>query len=55
MALIIHTWFDGKTAMATNLIMVNSKIIHLATPIDASDALSKLYVDTPTNNLLKTD
>ena len=49
MALIIHT------AMATNLIMVNSKIINLATPIDASDALSKSYVDTPTNNLLKTD
>ena len=55
MALIIDIWFGGKTAMATNLIIVNSKIIHLATPIDASDALSKSYVDTPTNNLLKTD
>ena len=55
MALIIDIWFDGKTAMATNFIMVNNKIIHLATPIDARDALSKSYVDTLTNNLLKTD
>ena len=55
MALIIDIWFDGKTSMATNFIMVNNEIIHLATPIDASDALSKSYVDTLTNNLLKTD
>ena len=41
--------------MATDLIMANSKIFHLATPIDANDALNKSYVDTPTNNLLQTD
>ena len=41
--------------MATDLIVANSKIPHLATPIDAIDALNKSYVDTPTNNLLKTD
>ena len=36
--------------MATDLIVANSKILHLATPIDAIDALNKSYVDTPTNN-----
>ena len=41
--------------MATDLIMANSKILHLATPIDANDALNKSYVDTPTNNLLQSD
>ena len=55
MTLLIDIWSDGKTAMATDLIIVNSKIIHLATPIDANDALNKSYVDTRTNNLLKTD
>ena len=51
----IDIWSDGKTTMATDLIVANSKILHLATPIDAIDALNKSYVDTPTNNLLKTD
>ena len=55
MALLIDIWSDGNTAMATDLIMANSKILHLATPIDANDALNKSYVDTPTNNLLQTD
>ena len=41
MTLLIDIWSDGKTAMATDLIMVNSKIVHLATPIDANDALKK--------------
>ena len=41
--------------MTTDLIMANSKLLHLATPIDANDALNKSYVDTPTNNLLQTD
>ena len=47
--------YDGKTAMATESIMANCKIIHLTTRIDANDALNKSYVDTQTNNLLKTD
>ena len=51
MTLWIDIWSEGKTAMATNLIMVNRKIIHLATPIDANDALNKSWVDTRTNNL----
>ena len=55
MALLIDIWSDGNTAMATDLIMANSKILHLATPIDANDALNKSYVDTPANNLLQTD
>ena len=55
MALLIDIWSDGNTAMATDLIMANSKILHLATPIDANDALNKSYVDTSTNNLLQTD
>ena len=41
MTLWIGIWSDGETAMATDLIMVNCKIIHLATPIDANDALNK--------------
>ena len=55
MALWIDIWSDGKTTMATDLIMASSKILHLATPIDANDALNKSYVDTSTNNLLQTD
>ena len=55
MALLIDIWSDGNTTMATDLIMANSKIHHLATPIDANDALNKSYVDTPANNLLQTD
>ena len=39
--LLIDIWSDGKAAMATGLIMVNNKILHLATPIDANDALNK--------------
>ena len=35
--------------------MANNKTIHLATPIDANDAVNKPCVDTQTNNLLKTD
>ena len=41
--------------MATDLIMASSKILHLASPINANDALNKSYVDTSTNNLLQTD
>ena len=41
--------------MATDFNMANSKIIYLATIIDAHDALNKSYVDTQRNNLLKTD
>ena len=41
--------------MATNFSMADCKIIHLTTLIDANDALNKSYVDTQTNNLLKTD
>ena len=41
MTLWIDIWSDGKTAMATDLIMNNCKIIHLATPIDANYALNK--------------
>ena len=55
MALWIDIWSDGKTAMTTDLIMANGKILHSATPIDAIDALNKSYVDTPANNLLQTD
>ena len=47
--------YDGKTAMATESIMAHCKIIHLTTRIDDNDALNKSYVDTQTNNLLKTD
>ena len=47
--------YDEKTAMATNFSMADCKIIHLTTLIDANDALNKSYVDTQTNNLLKTD
>ena len=47
--------YDGKTAGATDFIMAHCKIIHLTTLIDANDALNKSYVDTQTNNLLKTD
>ena len=46
---------DGKTTMATDLNIANNRVIHLATPIDANDALNKLYVDKRTNSLLKTD
>ncbi|RMX39020.1 hypothetical protein pdam_00024352 [Pocillopora damicornis] len=46
---------DGKTAMAADLSMANNKIIHLATPADANDAVNESYVDTQTNNSLKTD
>ena len=46
---------DGKTAMAADLNMATKKIIHLATPSDASDDVNKSYVDTQTNNFLKTD
>ena len=55
MALWIDIWSDGKTAMTTDFIMANGKILHSATPIDAIDALNKSYVDTPTNNLLQND
>ena len=41
--------------MATDLSMANNKIIHLASPTDANDVINKSYVDTQTNNLLKTD
>ena len=41
-----------RMQMAADLIMANNKIIHLATPYDANDAVIKSYV---TNNLLKTD
>ena len=52
MTLWIDIWSDGQTlwidilvwwsvAMATDLIMNNCKIIHLATPIDANYALNK--------------
>lgn len=41
--------------MATDLNMANNKIIHLASPTDANDVINKSYVDTQTNNLLKTD
>ena len=46
---------DGKTTMATDLNIANNRVIHLATPIDANDALNKSYVDKHTNSLLKTD
>ena len=46
---------DGKTAMAADLSMASKKIIHLATPSDANDDVNKSYVDTQTNNFLKTD
>ena len=32
---------DGKTAMAADLNMASKKIIHLATPSDAGDAVNK--------------
>ena len=41
--------------MAADLSMANNKIIHLATPADANDTVNKSYVDTQTNNSLKTD
>ena len=41
--------------MANDFNMAHNKIIYLATPIDANDALNKSYVDTLTANLLKTD
>lgn len=46
---------DGKTTMATDLNIANNRVIHLATPIDANDALNKSYVDKHTNSLLKSD
>ena len=46
---------DGKTTMAADLNIANNRVIHLATPIDANDALNKSYVDKHTNSLLKTD
>ena len=46
---------DGKTTMAADLNMAAKKIIHLAAPSDAGDAVNKSYVDTQTNNCLKTD
>ena len=46
---------DGKTAMAADLNMATKKIIHLATPSDANDDVNKSYVDTQTNDFLKTD
>ena len=55
MTLWIDIWSDGKTTMATDLIMASSKILYLASPINANDALNKSYVDTSTNNLLQTD
>ena len=33
--------FDGKTTMAADLNMAAKKIIHLATPSDAGDAVNK--------------
>ena len=41
-----------RMQMAADLIMANNKIIHLATPYDANNAVNKSYV---INNLLKTD
>ena len=41
MALWIDIWSDGKTTMGTDLIMANGKMLHLATLIDANDALHK--------------
>ena len=47
---------DGKSAMAADLNVANGYItILLATPIDTNDAVNKSYVDTQTNNVLKTD
>ena len=35
--------------------MANNKIIHVATAIDANDAVNKSYEDTQINNFLKTE
>lgn len=35
--------------------MANNKIIHVATAIDANDAVNKSYEDTQISNLLKTE
>ena len=45
---------DGKTAVAADLKVANGKIIHLATSIDANDAVNNSWMDTQTNNVLKT-